>query len=166
MVFRWSNIFCERLLWYTWRTVLSEQSWTWCLLQKVVVSSRRYLRWWMLLVTMALSSAWPIPETVIGPRGTPREESCNISAFTDLILTKLFRPNFLRALIFLDQTSFDQNYFGTKIILGPKLFWDQQFFGPKFCWARFFTKHLFGLKFFGPKICLNSIFLPSIHKES
>ena len=85
----------------------------------------------------------------------------NISAVADLIMTQHFGPDFLRALKYLDQTSFDPN-----ILLDQKSFWTNiflfRFVYPKFAvpiifLQSFFGTLLFGFKsfgpnFFGPKI--------------
>ena len=76
----------------------------------------------------------------------------NISAVTDPILTKIFRPNLLTAVIF-----WDQNFFGPKILWTLNFFhlnfWTHIFLDFKFLWPTFFwTSNFFRLKFYWLKI--------------
>ena len=58
----------------------------------------------------------------------------NVSAVTELILTKKFGPNILRALIFLDELLVLPKFFWNKNFFGPQHFLDPTFFGPTFFW--------------------------------
>ena len=83
----------------------------------------------------------------------------NIPAVYDPMLTKLFGPNFLRALIFVDQL-----FFGTQPFFYPIIFLDPKNLlpktgGPKTVWTQIlFTQNILSLKkfldlhFLGPKI--------------
>ena len=81
----------------------------------------------------------------------------NISAATDLILTKLFRPYILGAKIFLDHNFFHQIFLDHNFVW-PKLFWFQHLLWPnnfrtKTCFEpKFFSDHNFlDSKYFGSK---------------
>ena len=93
-------------------------------------------------VNVTFVQATYVPETFVLFR--------NILAITDQILTKLFGPNFGRPWIF-----FDQTFFGPKFCLTitfvdlqtffyPNIFLDPKFCGPKILW----TQNFFGPKYF------------------
>ena len=55
----------------------------------------------------------------------------NISAVTGPILIKLFEPNFLGVIIFVDKNVLGQNFTWHKILLGPKVFRPEILLDPK-----------------------------------
>ena len=73
----------------------------------------------------------------------------NISAVTDLILTKLFVPNFWQALIFLHTKFCGPTFFGPKIFQIKIFFRSKISLDTKFCWRKVFldTKLFSTLKF-------------------
>ena len=101
----------------------------------------------------------------------------NISAVSGLTVTKMFGPNFLGVIIFvekmfLDQTCLDPNFFGPKFFFRDLHFWTSNFIGPKknpnpkyYGPKNIFDPNFFRLNtyfqtkhFFGPKIFFKTNF--------
>ena len=102
----------------------------------------------------------------------------NISAFSDPILTKLFRTKFLGKLFFLPKYFFAQNIFWPKILFDPNFFepkiifnknsfWHklctQNFVEQNFLLQNFFWIHFFWLNYSFNKFLLTNIFLLIIY---
>ena len=106
----------------------------------------------------------------------------NISAVTGPILTKLFGPNLLGVIIFVDQNVFGFNLFWPRFVgpqcflgqkfltsnfiepkkkLNSKFFWTQNFSDPKFFLGQiFFLEIILGQKFLlDPNFCFKHFFL-------
>ena len=106
-------------------------------------------------------SIHPLCISPFPPGGCLRPPLCvfsNTSAVTDPILIKVLGPNFLGALIFVDQ-----HFYRAKLLL-TRIFLDQNFFVPNlifFLTKIFWPKHFLYTKFFGPKMFLDPKFCGS-----
>ena len=95
----------------------------------------------------------------------------NISAFSDPILTKLFRTKFLGTLFFLPKYFFAQNIFWPKILFDPNFFEPKIIFNKNSFWHKlctqnfveqnFLLQNFFGYIFFGWTILLTNFCWPT-----